>query len=609
MRLAGGIVRRWWGPAAGLAAALFLAGNSIIIHHSFRACTDLVFFALFLGTLTLVLRQPSPRPRIWAGAGALAGAAWLTRYTGAVLFPAGLLALVLLVRPRRRMLLSALAFAGAAFLVVAPWSFHLWRLTGDPFWNNNYQNVAIDVYASTPATAQQGRFMARVGFSSLAEVWRVDPPRVLSAFLANATHHVLEDAKQLVGVAWAAAAVPGFFLVFVRRRRRLDAAFAGAGFLTYLGLVPAFYDPRFMIPLLLWWSAGVGVTAAVLGSALRGSPPGEPTGQRDRKRRRRSAPIRTTVLAWAPVMVVLALTVPANLREIRAALDLHQWSASPLELVRLAESARRSGYTFDATTPIAARKPQIGYLLGAPVIPIPLGPLSRLREVGAHYCLVSGIEVSTYPSLEEFYRVSKEKAAAKGLTLVARVAVPVGNGERRLASLFAVNDPLPWKRPAPGPVVAEREVTPGLSRIDTLRQRLATWYTVWDPAQSVGRVLGRMSPEALETPPCFAFAATRPCTGANRRKPIRSTGSPPHGTPPTSRSSYGWPGPPTWGSATRTTLGLWQSMPPKVTRTAGDPSGSGSSWATACARSATTPPRWPRWPEASSWVGRAIRRS
>ena len=113
-----------------------------------------------------------------------------------------------------------------------------------------------------------------------------------------------------------------------------------------------------------------------------------------------------------------------------------------MELVRLAESARRSGYTFDATTPIAARKPQIGYLW-CPGHPDPLGPLSRLREVGAHYCLVSGIEVSTYPSLEEFYRMSKETAAAKGLILVARVAVPVGEGRT------AAGVPVRGERPAP----------------------------------------------------------------------------------------------------------------------------------------------------------------
>jgi len=503
VRLAGGIVRARWGAPAGVVAAVFLAGNPVFAAHAFRACTDLVFLALFLGSLAAVIREDPERLRYWALGGALAGAAWLTRYTGAILAPAAVVAALLLVRPRRRAAASLALFAAAWAAVTAPWAIHLWRLTGDPLWNLNYQNIAIAAYAADPGLAQQGRFMSAVGFASLSEVVRVEPALVAGALVSALAHHLVDDIRLLVGPAWAAAAVLGWILGF--RRRRFDTALLLAGCFTYLGLVPVFYNPRFMLPLLPFWAAGIGaLTWAVVDGEglvarlLRGGSPGLRRG-----------------LGVAVLAVVTGFAAAGNLEVIRASRNPKSNDSPPVILLGVAEKARVAGRRFDATTPVVARKPHIGYLLGTPVLPLPATGVAGIRETGARYLLVSGAEVLADPTLLPLYTLAGGADAPPGLTLIARSTVDV-DGQVQAANLFEVQNPASW---APSPEAdprAPRSELHGFSRLDTVRGKLVAWYLTWEPDRPLDWLFDRMSAEAQRTPAVLglrgdaAFHARRP---------------------------------------------------------------------------------------------------
>ncbi len=479
VRLAGGLVRTVVGPTAGLIAALFFAGNPAFIQYSFRACTDPFFLALFLGCLTLLLAE-GDTPRRWALAGLLAGLAWLTRYNGLALVPAAVVIAAVSVRPLPRAATRAAIFLGVWLLVMAPWALYLWSETGDPLWSKSFQNVAIEVFVSNPAFAQQGQFMSAVGFETLGEVVRTDPGRFLVAMGRNSYRHVIQDAQHLVGIPWAVLALCGFAVGVRTFTSRRGLAFLLAGAATYASLLPVFYSYRFMLPLLLWWAVGLGALGQFLLARL--PSPGR---------------------AWIPVAAaILAMVIPgviANVREVRVSHDLFHGKGPPVDVLELSRDMRTK-YRFDATTPVAARKPHIGYYLGCPVVPIPTGQLSEMQKQGIKYLLVSGAEVNAFRSLTGLWRAAETGEAPPPLQYLGHSAVDAGEGRKRVATFFGVRDSEPH---APAPrAKPSREVEriAGLSRIETLRVRLVRWYLEWDRDQPAEALLSRLGPDAEDNP-------------------------------------------------------------------------------------------------------------
>lgn len=503
LRLVGGLLRRLWGPTVAWCGTLFLVANPHFPFYALRACTDPVFFALFLSSLTLLLRE-RPLARDWAWAGALAGMAWLTRYNGAALLAAATILAMLLVRPGSRGIRLLACFAGAWVVVALPWALYLWRATGNPFWNLNYQNIATDVYAELPGVATLGRMQEFVGFQSMRDVWGVDPGRFLRAMGTNLAVHLKNDVLTLVGPVWAGVALVGLATALRRRPDRRQLGFAASGIVTYLALVPVFYNPRFMMPLLVWWAAAVGMAGNFFSDRLAalGGQRGH-RGQAGRARPARSSPAQAR-LPWGRVAVISLVAGSAlfmlgrEIRDSQNAADLAD--GPPIELVGLAREARNAGLAIGPKTPIAARKPHIGYLLDAPVVNIPFGSIAELRDAGAHYLLVSGMESGHFAALAPLVWLADPTRPPEGLRLVARHAAPIGTTQARLASLYAVSDPLPWNPPVPR---ANRPALPplaGLSHLESLRFRLARWYLAWEPRQPMESLLDRLSPQARELP-------------------------------------------------------------------------------------------------------------
>jgi hypothetical protein len=494
IRIVGELLRRLWNPMTGFCGALFLAASPTYLEFSFRASTDMVFFPLFVGSILLLLGPERPTARHWMAAGILAGAAWLTRYNGLALVPGALAVAVLVLRPPAR---SARLFGGflAAWLVVMlPWSLFLWSRTGDPFWNNNYQNVAIEVYTSHPGMAQQGRFMGDVGFASLAEVWAVQPLRFLRAMGQNLIEHFWGDVRQLVGIPWAVVAVLGIAVGWRSWLRRRNLAFVAVLILTYLALLPVFYSPRFMIPLLPWWAAGVGGAGAFVGERLN--------RRFSSAKRKRSEEEVAFVTAGGRIVsaILLVSVIWATQAEIRQSLDPQGNKASPVELLDVARQAGGTGQPFGPATPVAARKPHLGYYLGAPTVAIPFGGMKELQASGARYLLVSGAEANAAFSLQPLVYVTDPTKIPSGLKLVTRTARRVTKEIYRAASLYEVENPGPWSPPKREFVPPSRETLPGFSRLDHLRYRLAHWYLVWEPAVKVEPLVRLMAEETQKRP-------------------------------------------------------------------------------------------------------------
>lgn len=483
LRITGGLLRRFWTPKVGVYGTLFIVANPVFLEYTYRACTDMLFWLLFTASLALLFSGDPHRMRSWMFAGVLAGAAWLTRYNGGVLVPAAMLIALVTFRPLPRGIRPAMGFLVAWLLVIAPWSLYLWSQTGDPFWNRAFQNVAMEIYPSSASQGNQGNFMSEVGFASLIEVWEVYPAQFFQVVSTNLFEHLWQDIKKLVGIGWAGAALLG---VLAGRRRWIRKELAGfflVAVLMYTILLPVFYNQRFMLPLLLWWAFAVGVLGDFLGEQLNALTARIQT---------RGAPFLRNLV----VLVLVSFVIFHTSRQMRESMDPEGNKAGATEILELATTLKGSGLTFGKRTPIAARKPHVGYYLGSPVIPIPLGTIEVLRESGAHYLLVSGIEVNWSISLHSLMVPEDLSKIPKQLTFLAQVLVPLPNNQARAASLYALKDPIPWLPPARTAPKRDTRVTEGMSRINSLRLRLARWYMLWDPVVSVDPLIRLMSEEA-----------------------------------------------------------------------------------------------------------------
>jgi 4-amino-4-deoxy-L-arabinose transferase-like glycosyltransferase len=520
LRLLGRIVEALLDRRAALLAMLALGANPTFVELTFRAASDPVFLALFTGVLALCLpgatatgkaegAATSPRAwRRWGSAGILAGCAWLTRYNGIALLPAGLVFAVCFPRARRTTAIGAFL---AGWLVVAlPWALFLWKQTGDPLWNTNYQNLAIAVYAPDPSLAQQGGFMKAIGFASTGEVLSVDVRRVLLALGRSLFTHIALDVTTMVTWPWAVVSLAGYALTWGRWTEPRRLVFLSAGVITYLSLLPAFHNPRFMIPLLVWWMTGI----AALGIAIP-----ELVKRKNAKRQ-----------AFLAAVIVLSGTVAwTETREMRRSLDRASTKACPYEILVIAREAKRLHLPIDEKTPVAARKPQIGYYLRAPVVSIPYGGLDELRNAGAHYLLVSAAEAMQSSSLMPLLEPQSNASIPRGLRLVAKGYAEVGGGRYRPAALYAVENPKPYVPPPRVPARPARDTVAGMSRIDTLRLRLARWQLIWAPDLSLSSLFGRMSPAARASSEVLALEGDEQLMRGDRRKAKQRYASMPPG--------------------------------------------------------------------------------
>ena len=140
-----------------------------------KATSDLLYFLFFVATV-LALIGPGTRRRVFL-AGALAGLAFLTRYSGVILLPAGLLVYLL---EREGRWSRVVSFAAGFLILTLPWFVFSLATTGALLQQGNLMNVVLEFYpgGSRPAPPVEG-------FQSLGQLIAHDPGYFLGHFLGN----------------------------------------------------------------------------------------------------------------------------------------------------------------------------------------------------------------------------------------------------------------------------------------------------------------------------------------------------------------------------------------------------------------------------------------
>jgi 4-amino-4-deoxy-L-arabinose transferase-like glycosyltransferase len=395
------VLHKTFGAEAALLTSVGTALTPAFFSLSYTAGTDMFYVMLALSVLFLILRGGFTRGWMLLLAGLLAGYAYLTRYNGIAIIVAAGASILWLCDPSlpwKRRIRSAALFLAGALATIVPFSFYTHHLTGRFVYNNNFLNVAFEVYAKGIRWDDYWNVIAP-HFHSYAEVVAYDPWKFILHVGMNVFTHGWADLTSLV--LWPVgigAAVGGVFMLRSGLTRQQAAVMLFA-VLSFLVLIPVFYTQRFSLFLVPFI-----VLLFVRFLQWRGT---------------QRIPERWFRYATRAIAIVLALWVG-----LQSAYLLKQDIASePTEILLVRDAFK--GLTDDSPRgkSITARKPHIAHYLDLAYTPFPYVTseadlVSALRQGNVDYVYISTYEVATRPELKGLLDSTREHEGLSALITV-----------------------------------------------------------------------------------------------------------------------------------------------------------------------------------------------
>ena len=391
------------GRLLALVAVLFVASNAQFFRFAWSVTTDAPALAFQAAALWALFgaREGSAGPRRVLAAGMLAGAAFLTRYNGIALLPAGVVALLLgwdevaPAAPGRSRVRRALLFAAGFAAPLAPWlAFSLSHGGATRF--QLHHNIAYEVFARPNGIVWDvyERDM-EPQFPTLWSVVARDPMAVASRMLFNAFDHLRLDAQKLAGGALAVAAAAGAWFAWREGVLWRTRGALAAMVLLFFTLVPAFHSERYSLAMLPMW--------ALFAASLFASP--------------RFA-LEAMRIPWKLALVLAVLVPSLTITRDFAARVIHQLP------VEVRDAALQMKPYVTPGEPVLARKPHFAWYAGLTPLTLPLSDtLSQwgdaARRMKARWLYFSWPEAEMRPAFEWLL---DSTSAAPGLRVRAATA-------------------------------------------------------------------------------------------------------------------------------------------------------------------------------------------
>jgi len=193
------ITKTLFSPDVALLSTVLVAVNGVFIQYSYTVGTDMFFAVLAFAGLYMLFRKPVISRLELAASALLVALACLVRYNGIVfLFAAALVILYRAVEVKGWTKYRAAAVFVLVFAVVTlPWAIYLKMKYGSFFYNENYQNVAYEVFAKDQETWEQFWFQFAGQFTGYWDVIMKSPGTFAWVVLKNIFTHLYYDAKWL----------------------------------------------------------------------------------------------------------------------------------------------------------------------------------------------------------------------------------------------------------------------------------------------------------------------------------------------------------------------------------------------------------------------------
>ena len=237
-------------------AILFLIFNPVFIQYTYSAGTDMFFAALLSVSFYFLFRSENFSYKNLTIASLFGALAYLTRYNGVFIlgFPAVILFINYWSINWKERLRASLVFSFVFFLSITPWGIYCLKERDNFFFNDNYKNIAYELYGRGKINWDQFWYGSSNQFSSFTDVIFKDPVLFLKVTLENIYNHLIGDMQSLLGWYIGVFVILGIlFFIYNKPVKNLHSRKNGYVLMNiffFLILLLVFYSERFSLFLL-----------------------------------------------------------------------------------------------------------------------------------------------------------------------------------------------------------------------------------------------------------------------------------------------------------------------------------------------------------------------
>lgn len=396
------ITEKLFAVRTAVITVLFVAFNPIFIQYTYSAGTDMMFAAVLMLSFYFMFRSSEPKNSDIILAALTGGFAYLTRYNGIIAL--GFVPVLLLVNFRnigwRERIKSASVFAVSFFITITPWGIYCLVKKGNFFFNENYRNIAYEIFGRGRISWEKFWYGGGSDFKSIGDVIFKDPVLFLKTLLGNIYSNFTGDMGRLLGWYLGVLVIAGILLYilsddFLKREQAAEArkkkAFYAMNVFFFLILTTVFYSERFSLFLLPFYiililSEFFEKTRKFLTGLLAG-------------RWNSAARYAKGILNFI-IIILLAVSAYDTL-----AYNSEVIGSGPREILKIKDWYWANVPPSERGRRIAARKPQVAYYLDMKLDVIPVADnleqlLSFLKKKGDDYLYFSWEEAGTRPELK-----------------------------------------------------------------------------------------------------------------------------------------------------------------------------------------------------------------
>jgi Dolichyl-phosphate-mannose-protein mannosyltransferase len=380
------LIKKIFSPVVSFVVVLLLASNPIFVQYTYSAGTDMLFNMLATATLFFFFKDKELNYRNLIIAALLGGLSYLTRYNGVFLL--GFVFIILFVNYWNqdwmdRIKASAI-FTAVFILTFTPWGLYCLSEKGSFFYNENYKNIAFELFGKGKISWDQFWFKESSSFTSLFDVIGRDPLLFLSTLIGNIGEHFLLDMEKLMGWYVGIFIVLGLMLLIISnpfknwKGRETGYYLSNLFFFSLLLLI--FYSERFSIFLIPFYAV-IAVQPFF----------------REKFAAYKRIPIK---IGYLIVIILFAITLAKSI-----SFNSSRINSGPKELLVLQNWYNQNIPDSEKGEKIAARKPHVAYYLEMDFVLLPMAKtydelIAELRKNNVDYLYFSTMEAAMRRELQ-----------------------------------------------------------------------------------------------------------------------------------------------------------------------------------------------------------------
>jgi 4-amino-4-deoxy-L-arabinose transferase-like glycosyltransferase len=401
------LIKKIFSPTVSFFVTLLLASNPIFVQYTYSAGTDMMFNALAAATLLFFFKDKGINYRNIIIAAVLGGLSYLTRYNGVFLL--GFVFIILFVNYWNndwlQRIKSSFIFVAVFILTITPWGIYCLSEKGSFFYNENYKNIAFELYGKGNMSWDKFWFSESSSFTSLFDVIGRDPFLFISTTIGNIGENFMMDMERLMGWYIGVFIILGLILLLISnpfknwKSRETGYYLSNLFFFALLTLV--FYSERFSIFLISFYSV---IAIQIFFS--------------EKFTFNKRIPLKVGYLiAISLIAITMAKSISFNSSRI---------NSGPKELLVLQDWYDTNIPESERGNKIAARKAHVAYYLGMDFVLLPMADsyedlIEKLRQKNVDYLFFSTIEAAMR---REFQSLLNPKSSHPGLKVVVYLNNP-----------------------------------------------------------------------------------------------------------------------------------------------------------------------------------------